>query len=63
LYLLYRTLKVAVKKFRLAEDPLNAAIGMGLFGAAIALSVAGVFEYNFGTTQVRLAQWFLFGLL
>jgi hypothetical protein len=25
--------------------------------------VAGVFEYNFGAGQVKLAQWFLIGAL
>jgi hypothetical protein len=32
-------------------------------GGLISLMVAGIFEYNFGTGQVRLAQWFLLSLL
>ncbi|HEY9714367.1 MAG TPA: O-antigen ligase family protein [Chroococcales cyanobacterium] len=42
---------------------LNRAIALGLFGATISLMVAGLFEYNFGTGQVRLAYWFVLGLL
>ena len=35
----------------------------GLLAGVISLLVSGVFEYNFGTAQIRLAQWFLFGML
>ena len=44
-------------------NPLYASIGLGLLGAMISLSVAGVFEYNFGSGQVKLIQWFLLALL
>lgn len=39
------------------------ALTLGLVSTVIALSVSGIFEYNFGTAQVRLAAWFLMGLL
>jgi putative inorganic carbon (hco3(-)) transporter len=39
------------------------ALALGLVSAVIALSVSGIFEYNFGTAQIRLATWFLLGLL
>lgn len=39
------------------------ALAMSLTSALVSLMVSGIFEYNFGTAQVRLAQWFLFGLL
>ena len=58
--------KTALTKFRQAlsrGDDLSAGLGMGLFAAAVSLAVAGIFEFNFGTAQVRMAQWFLFGLL
>lgn len=45
------------------QDGFAAGVALGLFGAAVSLSVAGLFEFNFGTAQVRLAQWFLLGLL
>lgn len=38
-------------------------IGLGLFGALVSLSVAGLFEYNFGSGQVKLVQWCLLALL
>jgi O-antigen ligase len=44
-------------------NPFYSAIGLGLLGAMISLSVAGVFEYNFGSGQVKLIQWFLLALL
>lgn len=33
-------------------------INMGLMAALASLMVAGIFEYNFGSGQVRLAEWF-----
>jgi O-antigen ligase len=41
----------------------RAAIALGLLGSLVSLAVAGIFEYNFGTSQVRLAEWFLLALL
>jgi len=38
-------------------------LGLGTFGALVSLMVAGIFEYNFGAGQVKLAQWFLIGAL
>lgn len=48
---------------KLTDDSLLIAIGAGLLGAMVSLMVAGIFEYNFGTAQVRLMQWFVLGLL
>jgi O-antigen ligase len=42
-------------------DPYGLAVGI-LAGTA-SLMVAGIFEYNFGTSQVRLAQWFVLAML
>jgi len=39
------------------------SIGLAMFGALISLAVAGIFEYNFGTGSVRLAEWFLLAML
>ncbi len=41
----------------------RSGIGIGTFGALVSLLVAGIFEYNFGAGQVKLAQWFLVGAL
>ncbi len=38
-------------------------IALGLFGALVSLSTAGLTEYNFGTGQVRLALWFALALI
>jgi O-antigen ligase len=38
-------------------------LALGIMGGLISLMVAGIFEYNFGTGQVRMAQWFLLSLL
>lgn len=39
------------------------AVALGIFGGTVALIVSGIFEYNFGTAQVRLAQWFVLAML
>ncbi|CAN5208772.1 hypothetical protein BH11CYA1_BH11CYA1_31920 [soil metagenome] len=46
-----------------ASNSFYASIGLGLLGAMISLAVAGIFEYNFGSGQVKLIQWFLLALL
>jgi O-antigen ligase len=75
-WLICASIKLAVSQF-LAPDPgslgpvgaikrklgVRQAIGLGLTGALVSLAVAGIFEYNFGTSQVRLAEWFLLALL
>ena len=38
-------------------------VALGLFGALVSLSTAGLTEYNFGTGQVRLALWFVLALI
>jgi hypothetical protein len=48
---------------RIGNVPVLAGYGNGLFAMTASLAIAGIFEYNFGTAQVRLAQWFLLGLL
>lgn len=41
----------------------EAGIALGVLSATAALAVAGLFEYNFGTAQVRLLHWFALGML
>jgi O-antigen ligase len=62
IYLLASQFFVSYRQSRLI-DPRSAGIGLGLFGAFISLSIAGLFEYNFGSGQVKLVQWFLTGML
>jgi O-antigen ligase len=38
-------------------------LSFGIMAGAIALMVSGLFEYNFGTGQIRLTQWFVLAML
>ena len=55
------SLRLAIKQSR--ESDLSGGIGLGLFASLVSLMVAGLFEYNFGAGQVKLAEWFLLGAL
>lgn len=46
-----------------ALSSMDEAIALGILGSLISLAVSGLFEYNFGTGQVRLSQWFFMALL
>ncbi len=41
----------------------EAAIALGILGAVVSLMVAGIFEYNFKTGQVRLTLWYVLAML
>ncbi len=60
--LLAASLCAAVRQIR-SSDAFASGLGLGLLGALLSLSVAGLFEYNFGSGQVKLIQWFLLALL
>jgi O-antigen ligase len=65
LWLCVASLKLAwqnLKKAR-AEDRLTRSFSLGILGGLVSLMIAGIFEYNFGTGNVRLAQWFLLAML
>jgi len=62
LVLLATTLLTSYRQAR-QPDRFYGSIGLGLLGAMLSLSVAGLFEYNFGSGQVKLIQWFLLALL
>jgi O-antigen ligase len=53
----------ALGAFKTATAPFEKALALGVFGGTVALMVSGAFEYNFGTSQVRLAQWFVLAML
>jgi O-antigen ligase len=59
--LLFVSLVVALKQSR--HGAWSGGVGLGTFAALVSLMVAGLFEYNFGAGQVKLAQWFLIGAL
>jgi hypothetical protein len=48
---------------RVGSSMFAAGAGSAILAATVSLAVAGLFEYNFGTAQVRLMQWLLMGLL
>lgn len=48
---------------RTTADAFWRATGVGVFAATVSLMVAGIFEYNFGTGQIRLTQWFVLALV
>lgn len=39
------------------------SIGLGCLGGIVSLTVAGLFEYNFGTGHVRLMHWFVLAMM
>ena len=39
------------------------ALALGILGGIVALMISGIFEYNFGTSQVRQAEWLALGML
>jgi O-antigen ligase len=61
LCLLIVSLRTALRQS--AHGAWSSGVGLGTFGALVSLLVAGLFEYNFGAGQVKLAQWFLLGAL
>lgn len=74
LWLTFATLSLSLQQFLrnrielgalkpTSQGAFQSAIGLGLFAGLVSLAVSGAFEYNFGTSHVRLAQWFLLGLL
>lgn len=65
LYLQFCTFSLSWQKYRnnLSKDPFLSGLGLGIFGLSVSIAVSGLFEYNFGSSQVRLAQWFVLALL
>ena len=58
------TLRSRPESLLQAEDwALERGINLGVLAGVVSLMVSGIFEYNFGTSQVRMAQWFLFAML
>ncbi len=64
LYLWFSALKLAyANQIDASYSKLDQGIYLGIFAGIVSLMVSGLFEYNFGTGQVRLAQWFLLAML
>lgn len=64
LYLWLSALKLGYIEQKNSEyKNLDQGINLGIFAGIVSLAVSGLFEYNFGTAQVRLAQWFLLAML
>ncbi len=52
-----------IRTYRKTTDSFDRALTLGIFGGTVALLISGIFEYNFGASQVRLAQWFILAML
>jgi O-antigen ligase len=67
LWLWASVLKASLACYRklssLEDGKLSAGLSLGIFSGTAAILVAGCFEYNFGTSQVRMAQWFVLAML
>lgn len=64
LYLWFASIKLAFLEQKDARySILQQGIYLGILSGLISLAISGLFEYNFGTGQVRLAQWFLLAML
>jgi O-antigen ligase len=48
--------------FRSSTDPMTRGLAAGSFGALVGFHVAGLFEYNFGDSEVAMMMWFMVGL-
>lgn len=65
LWLCIASLKLAWQNARMnhCQQGLDKGLSLGILGGIVSLMIAGLFEYNFGTGNVRLAQWFLLAML
>ncbi len=63
LILLAMTFYLGMSNWFIGTNGLDKALGLGVIGALVSLSVAGIFEYNFGAGHVRLISWFVFAFL
>ena len=61
IFLLGSCLVIAYKQSLLAGW--YGGVGLGGMAGLVSLMVAGIFEYNFGAGQVKLAQWFVLAAL
>lgn len=66
LWLLAGIVLVSIKSYvraKVEKDSVAASVYAGALAGMVSLMVSGLFEFNFGTAQVRLAQWFILALL
>ena len=73
LYLLFASLLAALRAAEPSPESIqnksaeaaafDQVLGLGVLIVIVSLMVSGLFEYNFGTGQVRLAEWFVLALI
>lgn len=60
---LFLLLKISIQSFRSSQDRFIRYTQLGLFTALIGWQIAGLVEYNFGDSEVRLIAFFFLGLI
>ena len=63
LYMWFTAVFVGIKSYFATKSTHWRAIYLGVTAAVVALMVSGAFEYNFGTSHVRITEWFLLAML
>ncbi len=65
LWLMFVVIKSCVMSWKQNTDKetLECSVALGILGGNISLLIAGLFEYNFGASSVRLMQWFVLAML
>jgi O-antigen ligase len=66
LWLLVGMVLVSIKSYvraKVEKDTVASSFYAGTLAGMVSLMVSGLFEFNFGTAQVRMAQWFILALL
>jgi len=62
LYLWYVFFREMIRKVRTSTDPFVQGVVIGTIGALVGFHIAGLFEYNFGDSEVNAMMWFVVGL-
>ena len=62
-FVVFKTSLSCYLKARETGSKIESSLALGILASTVALLVSGIFEYNFGTAQVRLAQWFVLAML
>ena len=62
LFVWYVFFREGFRTLRHSSDPFIRGITAGALGALVGFHVAGLFEYNFGDSEVAMMMWFIVGM-